>query len=73
MALVEELDWFEELAARRGIDLEQPALPATLAYPELLWRLDAAPYEAAVTALWALERVYLLAWASAASGALAVR
>ena len=30
-------------------------------------RLDAAPSEAAVTALWALERVYLLAWTSAAS------
>ncbi|MDT5185447.1 MAG: formylaminopyrimidine deformylase / aminopyrimidine aminohydrolase [Mycobacterium sp.] len=67
VALVAELDWFEVQAARRGIDLGQPALPATLAYGELLLRLDAAPYEAAVTALWVLERVYLLAWASAAS------
>lgn len=67
VALVAELDWFEVQAARRGIDLGQPALPATLAYGELLGRLDAAPYEAAVTALWVLERVYLLAWASAAS------
>lgn len=67
VALVAELDWFEEQAARRGIDLEQPALPATLAYRELLQRLDAGPYEAAVTALWVLERVYLLAWRSAAS------
>jgi thiaminase/transcriptional activator TenA len=60
VALVAELDWFEVQAARRGIDLGQPALPATLAYGELLLRLDAAPYEAAVTALWVLERVYLL-------------
>ena len=67
VALVAELDWFEVQAARRGIDLEQPALPATLAYGGLLIRLDAAPYEAAVTALWVLERVYLLAWASATS------
>ena len=67
LALVEELDWFEVQAARRGLDLGQPALPATLAYGELLRRLDAKPYEAAVTALWVLERVYLLAWASAAS------
>ena len=67
VALVAELDWFEVQAARRGIDLGQPALPATLAYNELLGRLDAAPYDVAVTALWVLERVYLLAWASAAS------
>ena len=37
MALVAELDWFEVQAARRGIDLDQPALPATLTYRELLW------------------------------------
>ena len=67
VALVAELDWFEVQAARRGIDLGQPALPATLAYNELLGRLDGAPYAVAVTALWVLERVYLLAWASAAS------
>ena len=67
VALVAELDWFEVQAARRGIDLGQPPLPATLAYRELLRRLDAAPYDAAVTALWVLERVYLLAWGSAAS------
>ncbi|WP_319451149.1 MULTISPECIES: TenA family transcriptional regulator [unclassified Mycobacterium] len=67
IALVAELDWFEVQASRRKIDLGQPALPATLAYGELLRRLDAAPYEAAVTALAVLERVYLLAWGSAAS------
>jgi formylaminopyrimidine deformylase / aminopyrimidine aminohydrolase len=67
VALVAELDWFEEQAARRGINLEQPALPPTLAYRALLERLDAMPYEAAVTALWVLERVYLLAWGYAAS------
>lgn len=67
VALVAELDWFEAQAARRGIDVGQPALPATLAYRDLLRRLDSAPYDAAITALSVLERVYLLAWSSAAS------
>lgn len=66
-ALVDELDWFDVKAAERGIDMNQPALPATLAYRDLLQQLDDAPYDVAVTALWALERVYLMAWRSAAS------
>jgi thiaminase len=66
-ALVAELDWFEEQAARRRLDLSAPPLSATLAYRGLLQRLDAAPYEAAMTALWVVERVYLLAWSAAAS------
>jgi thiaminase/transcriptional activator TenA len=66
-ALVDELDWFEKQAARRGLDMTAPALPATLAYRVLLQRLDATPYDAAVTALWVIERVYLLAWSSAKS------
>jgi len=68
-ALVAELDWFDEQAARRGLDMNAPALPATLAYRALLQRLDVAPFDAAVTALWAIERVYLLAWTSAKSEA----
>ena len=66
-ALVSELDWFDELAAQRQIDMDQAPLPATLAYRELLAQLDSAPYESAVTALWVIERVYLLAWTTAAS------
>lgn len=66
-ALVAELDWFEEQAARRGIDLDVPALPTTLRYRQLLQRLDGEPYPAAVTALWVIERVYLLGWTSAIS------
>ncbi len=67
LGLVEELDWFETQAARRGLALDQPALDATVAYRKLLTRLDSLPFAAAVTALWVLERVYELAWASAAS------
>lgn len=68
VALVEELDWFEAQAALRGTDLDVAPLPATTAYARLLDRLDEAPYPVAVTALWALERVYLLAWQHAAPG-----
>lgn len=65
-ALVAELDWFEEQAVRRGIDLAAEPRSATLAYRELLQALDDAPFDAAVTALWVIERVYLLSWTSAA-------
>lgn len=68
-ALVAELDWFEEQAVRRDIDLAADPLPATLAYRELLQQLDDQPYAAAVTALWVIERVYLLGWTSAAPAA----
>jgi len=69
VALVEELDWFEGLAASRGLDLAAAPLPATLAYRELLQRLDAAPYADALGCLAVVERVYLQAWRSALPGA----
>jgi formylaminopyrimidine deformylase / aminopyrimidine aminohydrolase len=69
VALVEELAWFEEVAASRGLDLGAPRLPATVAYRELLERLDAADVPAALTGLWAVERVYLDAWTAAVPGA----
>lgn len=72
-ALVDELSWFERLAAARGLDLAGPPLPATEAYGRLLERLDAATFPVAVTSLWALERVYLDAWTYAAPGAPAYR
>jgi formylaminopyrimidine deformylase / aminopyrimidine aminohydrolase len=67
VALVDELDWFEVQAVRRGVGLEQPALEATIAYRDLLVRLDNVPVDAALTGLWVIERVYLDAWSSAAS------
>lgn len=67
VALTAELDWFAIQAAQRGIDLDQQALPSTLAYRGFLQRLDETPYPAAVTALWVIERVYLLAWTHAVS------
>lgn len=68
VALVAELDWFEAKAAERSLSLGSDPLPATLAYRQLLTRLDAAPADAATTALWAIEKVYLLAWSHAKSG-----
>ena len=73
MALVDELDWFEEQAAAHQLDLTQPPRPATAAYSVLLRKLNDADVAVALTALWAIERVYLDAWSFAAPGAPAYR
>ena len=67
LGMVDELDWFQEQAAHRELSVDEPKLPATDAYAVLLTRLDGLAYEAAVTALWALERVYLDGWTTALS------
>ncbi|MEV4619511.1 hypothetical protein AB0J74_12480 [Asanoa sp. NPDC049573] len=69
VALVDELGWFDEQAAARGLDLTAAPARATLAYRDLLGRLDAAPVPEALLALWAIERTYLDAWAFAAPAA----
>jgi thiaminase len=69
LALVDELAWFDEQGKRLGLDLEAERLPPTRAYGALLERLEGEPFEAALTALWALERVYLDAWSFAAPAA----
>ncbi|GIF69169.1 hypothetical protein Ais01nite_72040 [Asanoa ishikariensis] len=73
VALVDELSWFEDRAGQHGLDLAAAPGPATLAYRELLDRLDAAPVPQALVGLWAIERAYLDAWAFAAPGAPAFR
>jgi thiaminase len=73
VALVAELDWFGRVAEGRGLDLAAPRLPATIAYGDLLYRLDAADVATALTALWAVERAYLDAWSGALPGAPAYR
>ncbi len=55
------------LAAIIQPSVDEPKLPTTDAYAALLTRLDGLAYEAAVTALWALERVYLDGWTTALS------
>nr|WP_204264275.1 TenA family transcriptional regulator [Geodermatophilus normandii] len=69
VALVGELDWFTRVAAARGLDLDAPQLPATIAYGDLLYRLDAADVGTALAALWTIERTYLDAWSAALPGA----
>ena len=68
VALVDELDWFDRLAGDRGLHLAVARTAPTVAYAELLDRLDAAPYGDAVACLWVVERVYLDAWTSALPG-----
>ncbi len=69
VALVDELAWFEEQAAVRGLDLGASAMAATAAYAGLLERLDAADVGTALAALWTIERTYLDAWSAARPGA----
>jgi formylaminopyrimidine deformylase / aminopyrimidine aminohydrolase len=73
VALVDELAWFEEQGASRGLRPAPRRLPATDAYRALLARLDAAEPAAALTGLWVIERVYLDAWTAALPGALLYR
>ena len=73
VALVDELAWFEEQAAVRGLDLGAPTLAATAAYATLLERLADAEVPTALMALWTIERTYLDAWSAARPGAPAYR
>lgn len=68
VAIEAELGWFEQKAGERGLDLETPRHPTTVAYRELMTVLDREPYRVAVAALWAIEQAYLEAWRSAAPG-----
>ena len=68
VAVEDELGWFEARARERGLGLADTRHPTTEAYHDLLRVLDKDPYPVAITALWAMERAYLEAWGSAASG-----
>lgn len=68
VAIEAELGWFEEKARERGLDLETPRHPTTVAYRDLMTVLEGEPYPVAVTALWAIEQAYLEAWRGAAPG-----
>jgi thiaminase/transcriptional activator TenA len=73
VGLLAELDWFDERAAVLGVQTAVDPLPATLAYRDLLSRMDAGSAPAALVGLWALERVYLEAWRHAGSRTTAPR
>ena len=69
VALEAELTWFEMGAAQRGLRLDGERHPSTEAYRSALLQLLAAGPAPAMTALWAMERVYLEAWRGALPGA----
>jgi thiaminase len=69
VALENELGWFETQAHARNVHLGGEPKPVTEAYRLALEGLLAAGFEPAITALWALERIYLEAWRRAAPGA----
>ena len=73
VALEAELTWFEEHAAARRVELVEQRHPTTEAYRRFMASLDARPFPAALTALWALERAYMEAWGHASPGAEAYR
>lgn len=62
VAILAELDWFDDLALALDLPSSAPTLPATADYRELLVELDQAPYPAAIVGLWVLEQVYLEGW-----------
>lgn len=68
VALEAELGWFERQAEPRGLQLDVRRQPTTHAYRVLFLGLEDASYAAAITALWALERVYLESWMGATPG-----
>jgi formylaminopyrimidine deformylase / aminopyrimidine aminohydrolase len=69
VAIVGELGWFEEMAARRGLALDAAVHPTTRAYCDFLLALPNSAYPAQITAIWALERTYLESWEGARPGA----
>jgi len=69
VALETELTWFESLAREREIGLGVHSHPTTDSYRAALARCLEVGVEPALTALWTLERAYLVAWRSARPGA----
>jgi formylaminopyrimidine deformylase / aminopyrimidine aminohydrolase len=69
VAIVGELGWFEEMAARRGLALDAAVHPTTRAYCDFLLALPYSAYPAQITAIWALECTYLESWEAARPGA----
>lgn len=72
-AFVDELEWFEQIAGTRGLDLTGPELPAAASYNAALLELAGRPYPEAITAMWAVEAAYLASWEGALPGAPAYR
>lgn len=64
-ALHAELSWFEDHAARRGLDLNAPAHPVCRRYTDfLLARAVEQPFEVLAAVLYGVELTYLAAWSA---------
>ncbi len=65
VALESELRWFEENGKRLNLDLTRQLMSTCRAYGDFLLALPYEAYTVQITSLWALERAYLDAWATA--------
>ena len=61
-ALKDELNWFREKAAERGLDLATPRQGTCVTYCDMMLGLVDQPYAVQATVLWAIERAYNEAW-----------
>jgi thiaminase/transcriptional activator TenA len=62
IALKDELNWFREKAAERGLTLNVPKQATCTEYCNLMQRLAIAPYSVQATAFWAIELAYNQGW-----------
>ena len=69
VGLEAELTWFEASASLSGVTLPLQRSPVTASYRLHLEHFLAQSFEVGMTALWALELVYLEAWRRASPGA----
>lgn len=61
-ALKDELNWFQDKARERQLDLNVPRQATCQAYCDYLQSLSQQPYPVLATALWAIELAYNQAW-----------
>jgi thiaminase len=61
-ALKDELNWFEEKAAERQLNLDTKKQPACADYCQFMHSLGEMPYPVQATAFWAIELAYNQGW-----------
>ncbi len=61
-ALKEELNWFQEKATQRQLNLNTEKQPTCIEYCEYMHSLADTPYPVQATALWAIELAYNQGW-----------
>lgn len=61
-ALKDELNWFQEKAAERQLNLKTEKQPTCVEYCQYMESLAAMPYPVQATALWAIEFAYNQGW-----------